>query len=54
VAVHCSIGFAAGLIMLVAFHLGKNLSDYVSMRDIYKIAQVSLATIAATSLALFR
>ena len=51
--VYCSIGFAAGMLMLVAFHLGKNLSDYVSMRDVYAIGRVSLAITALTSSALF-
>ena len=51
--VYCAIAFSSGLLMLLAFHLGKNLSDYVSMRDVYSIVQVSLATIALTSFALF-
>ena len=51
--IYCVIGFSAGLLMLIAFHLGKNLSDYISMRDAYAIVQVSLATTALTSSALF-
>lgn len=50
---YCSMGFVAGLLMLIVFNLGKDLSDPGSLREVEATALASLGTIALTSLMVF-
>jgi lipopolysaccharide/colanic/teichoic acid biosynthesis glycosyltransferase len=50
---YCSTGFAVGFLMLIALHLGRNLSDYTSMREVQFVVVAALATAAATPFVLF-
>jgi lipopolysaccharide/colanic/teichoic acid biosynthesis glycosyltransferase len=51
--IYCSIGFAAGFLMLIAFDLGKDLSDYGSTREVQSVVMASLATAALTPFVVF-
>ena len=50
---YCSIGFIAGLLMLIVFRLGKALSDPVSLREVELVVGASLVTAALTSCVVF-
>jgi lipopolysaccharide/colanic/teichoic acid biosynthesis glycosyltransferase len=51
--IYCSVGFAVGFLMLVALHLGKDLSDYGSNRGVQSVVMASLATAALTPFVVF-
>lgn len=51
--VYCGASSLVGLAMLYLFHLGKNIGDFVSIREVQLVVAVSLATTASTSLVLF-
>ncbi|MGO8833967.1 MAG: sugar transferase [Roseiarcus sp.] len=51
--IYCAMASVAGLLMLVVFHLGKNLSDYVSTQEVQSVVKAALATTTLTSFALF-
>src|ERR1039458_1013880 len=51
--IYSSVGFAMGFLLLIAFHLGKPLNDYVSMRETQSVVTMSLTTAAITSFLVF-
>ena len=50
---YCVIGFGAGLLMVIAFHLGKSLHLHVSAREVRSVVAASLAATALTAVAAF-
>jgi len=50
---YCSIGFVAGMVTLIVLHLGKDLSDYISMREVQYVAAVSITTTTVASFLVF-
>ena len=50
---YCAISAIAGVLMLLAFDLGRGLARYASLRDAFAIAQMSLAAVALTSAGIF-
>ena len=51
--VYCLIGSGAGLLMVIAFHLGKSLRDHLSAREVRSVLAASLAATALTAVAAF-
>ena len=50
---YCLIGSGAGLLMVIAFHLGKSLHDHLSAREVRSVVAASLAATALTAVAAF-
>ena len=50
---YCLIGSGAGLLMVIAFHLGKSLRDHLSAREVRSVVAASLAATALTAVAAF-
>jgi hypothetical protein len=50
---YCLIGSGAGLLMVIAFHLGKSLRDHLSAREVRSVVATSLAATALTAIADF-
>jgi lipopolysaccharide/colanic/teichoic acid biosynthesis glycosyltransferase len=51
--VYCLIGSGAGLLMVIAFHLGKSVHDHLSAREARSVVAASLAATALTGLVAF-
>ena len=50
---YCLIGSGAGLLMVIAFHLGKSLHVHLSAREVRSVVAASLAATALTAVAAF-
>jgi lipopolysaccharide/colanic/teichoic acid biosynthesis glycosyltransferase len=50
---YCLIGSGAGLLMVIAFHLGKSVHDHLSAREVRSVVAASLAATALTAVAAF-
>ena len=50
---YCLIGYAAGLLMVIAFHLGQSVCDHVSAREVRKVVTAAIVATALTAAAVF-
>jgi len=50
---YCLIGSGAGLLMVIAFHLGRSVHDYLSAREVRSVVAASLAATALTAVTAF-
>jgi len=50
---YCLIGYAAGLLMVIAFHLGQGVRDHVSAREVRSVVAAAVAATALTAVAVF-
>jgi lipopolysaccharide/colanic/teichoic acid biosynthesis glycosyltransferase len=50
---YCLVGWGAGLLMVIVFHLGQGLLDHVSAREVRSVIAASLAATALTTVATF-
>ena len=50
---YCLIGYAAGLLMVIAFRLGQSVSDHVSAREVRKVVTAAIVATALTAAAAF-
>jgi lipopolysaccharide/colanic/teichoic acid biosynthesis glycosyltransferase len=50
---YCLVGWGAGLLMVIVFHLGQSLHDHVSAREVRSVIAASLAATALTTVATF-
>jgi len=53
VVTYCLIGYAAGLLMVIAFHLGQGVSDHVSAREVRKVVTAAIVATALTAATVF-
>jgi FlaA1/EpsC-like NDP-sugar epimerase len=53
VVTYCLIGYAAGLLMVIAFRLGQNVSDHVSAREARGVVTAAIVATALTAAAVF-
>jgi lipopolysaccharide/colanic/teichoic acid biosynthesis glycosyltransferase len=53
VVTYCLIGYAAGLLMVIAFRLGQNVCDHVSAREVRKVVTAAIAATTLTAAAVF-
>jgi lipopolysaccharide/colanic/teichoic acid biosynthesis glycosyltransferase len=50
---YCLTGYCAGILMVMLFHLGQSVHDYVSAREVRAVVAASLAATALTAVAAF-